>query len=70
MRKYHLERLTEKASNNGRKNTNRKLRRNLKRIADRKGISYKEAIFRFYKVSSYEELDKNLVYSLNKGKEI
>jgi len=35
-------------------------------MADRKGISYKEAILKFYKVSSYDQLDKNLVYSLNK----
>lgn len=53
-----------------RKENNRKLRRNIRRIAERKGITYKEAILKFYKVYSYEELDKNLVYSLHKGKEI
>jgi hypothetical protein len=53
-----------------RKENNRKLRRNIRRIAERKGITYKEAILKFYKVYSYEQLDKNLVYSLNKGKEI
>ena len=51
-----------------RKENNRKLRRNIRRIAERKGITYKEAILKFYKVHSYGELDKNLVYSLNKGK--
>ena len=53
-----------------RKENNRKLRRNIRRIAERKGITYNEAILKFYKVYSYEQLDKNLVYSLNKGKEI
>ncbi|NBT58685.1 hypothetical protein EBT16_07880 [bacterium] len=52
------------------KENNRRLRRNIRRIAERKGISYKDAILKFYNVSSYEELDKNLVYSLNKGKAI
>jgi putative aminopeptidase FrvX len=46
---------------------NRRLRRNLRRLAERKGISYKEAILKFYGVASYDELDKNLVYSLNKS---
>lgn len=64
-----LEELTGK-SMKPRKENNRKLRRNIRRIAERKGITYKEAILKFYKVSSYSELDKNLVYSLNKGKEI
>lgn len=53
-----------------RKENNRKLRRNIRRMAERKGITYKEAILKFYNVSSYAELDKNLVYSLNKGKQI
>ncbi|NBP16893.1 hypothetical protein EBU95_21345 [bacterium] len=53
-----------------RKKNNRKLRRNIRRIAERKGITYKEAILKFYNVSSYDDLDKNLVYSLNKGREI
>ena len=51
-----------------RKENNRRLRRNIRRIAERKGITYKEAILKFYKVHSYNELDKNLIYSLNKGK--
>lgn len=51
-----------------RKENNRRLRRNIRRIAERKGITYKEAILKFYKVHSYKELDKNLIYSLNKGK--
>jgi hypothetical protein len=58
--------LTGKCFGKQRGDTNRKLRRNLRRMADRKGISYKEAILKFYKVSSYDQLDKNLVYSLNK----
>lgn len=46
---------------------NRRLRRNIRRLAERKGISYKDAILKFYGVASYDELDKNLVYSLNKN---
>lgn len=44
----------------------KKLRRNLNRLADRKQISYEQAILDFYKVSKLSDLDKNLVFSLQK----
>jgi len=48
------------------KKTNKRLRRNIKRISIRKNISYRQAILDFYKVKSFYELDKNLIYSLYK----
>lgn len=48
------------------KKTNKKLRRIIKRISLRKNITYKQAILDFYKVKSFYELDKNLIYSLYK----
>lgn len=44
----------------------KKIRRNLRRICDRQGISYKDAILKFYGVGSLKDLDKNLVWSLYK----
>jgi hypothetical protein len=43
--------------------SNKRTRRNLRRIAERKGIEYKEAIEKFYgkKIS---KLDKHLLWSL------
>jgi hypothetical protein len=49
------------------KKTNKSLRRNIRRLADRKGISYESAILHFYGVKSISEIDKNLFYSLNKN---
>lgn len=48
------------------KNT-KSLRRNIKRIAKRKGITYKQAILFFYNVKSIYEIDRNLLYSLYKN---
>jgi len=42
-------------------------RRNLSRMAERLGITYDEAILKFYGVKSLSEIDKNLLWSL-KGK--
>jgi len=44
--------------------SNKKLRRFLRRLAERRGISYKEAI----KLHLGEEVDKNTIYSLKKKK--
>ena len=49
------------------KKTNKGLRRNLRRLAERKGISYEMAIIHFYRVKSLKDLDKNLLYSLFKN---
>lgn len=46
----------------------KKIRRNIRRICDRQGISYRDAILKFYSVGSLSELDKNLVWSLYKEK--
>ena len=49
--------------------SNRRNRRNLRRIASRKGITYEESIKKFYSAESLEALelmDKNLVFSLQK----
>lgn len=51
----------------GKKSTNKKLRRNLRRMAERKNISYDEAILKFYGIRSLSQLDKNLLYSLYKN---
>jgi hypothetical protein len=48
------------------KKTNKGLRRNIRRLAERKGITYEMAILRFYQVKSLKDLDKNLLYSLYK----
>jgi hypothetical protein len=48
------------------KKTNKSLRRHIRRLSERKGISYEMGILHFYKVGSLKELDKNLVYSLFK----
>lgn len=45
---------------------NKKLRRNIRRIAEKYEISYDEAILKFYNVSSLSKLDKNLFFSLSK----
>lgn len=44
----------------------KKLRRNLRRLASRKGISYDQATMEFFKVKSLSELNRSLVYSLEK----
>ena len=44
------------------KSSNKQLRRNIRRIAERKGITYIQAILHFYNVKSIYELDKNLIY--------
>jgi hypothetical protein len=49
------------------KNTNKLLRRNIRRLAKRKQITYKQAILLFYNVKSIYELDKNLLFSLHKN---
>lgn len=49
------------------KKTNKFLRRNIRRLAKRKNISYKDAILLFYNIKSIYELDKNLLYSLHKN---
>jgi hypothetical protein len=46
--------------------SNKKLRRNLFRLAKKKGISYDLAILSFYKIKSLSELDKHLLWSLYK----
>lgn len=46
--------------------SNKLNRRNLKRIAKRKGISYEDAIKKFYKIDSLCFLEKNLLWSLQK----
>jgi len=43
------------------------LRRNIKRISKRKGITYTQAILYFYNAKSIYEIDKNLLYSLYKN---
>ena len=48
------------------KKTNKSLRRSIRRMADRKGISYEMGILHFYQVKSLKELDKHLVFSLLK----
>lgn len=60
--------ISEKTQKNNfrKKTTNKKLRRNIRRIALRKNITYKQAILNFYKVDSLYDLDKNLLYSLYK----
>lgn len=45
----------------------KKMRRSLKRIAERKGIPYSEAIKRHLGVGSLKSVDKNLIYSLYKN---
>lgn len=45
--------------------SNKRTRRNLRRIAERKGIGYGEAIVRFYG-KEISDIDKNLAYSLHK----
>lgn len=47
--------------------TNKSLRRHLRRLAERKGITYQQAIIDFYGVKSVDRLEKNLVYSLLKN---
>lgn len=42
------------------------LRRNLRRISERKGITYTQAILRFYGVKNLNQLDKKLVWSLTR----
>ena len=43
----------------------KKLRRHLKRIADRKDISYRDSICNFYG-KKLDEINKSLLYSLHK----
>lgn len=45
--------------------SNKRTRRNLRRVAERKGLGYGEAIVRFYG-KDIPDIDKNLVYSLHK----
>ena len=47
--------------------TNKGLRRNIRRISERKGITYSEAILLFYNVDSVSKIDKNVMYSLYKN---
>lgn len=47
--------------------TNKLLRRNIRRIAKRKGITFSEAILVFYSAKSLYEIDKNILYSLHKN---
>lgn len=47
--------------------SNKKLRRNIKRLADKKGITYELAILHFYKIDSLSKLDKHLLWSLYKN---
>lgn len=47
--------------------SNKKLRRNLFRLAKKKGITYELAIMSFYKINSLSDLDKNLLWSLFKN---
>jgi hypothetical protein len=49
------------------KKTNKHLRRNIRRIAKRKGITLTEAILVFYNAKSLYEIDKNTLYSLHKN---
>jgi hypothetical protein len=64
--------LTLKESNTPKENvkkgskSKKKLRRNLRRLANRKGISYDQATIEFFKVKSLSELNRSLVYSLEK----
>lgn len=44
----------------------KKLRRHIKRLAERKDVSYREAISRFYG-KSINEINKSLLYSLHKN---
>ena len=41
-----------------------RIRRNLRRISERKGITFTQAILRFYRVERLDQLDKKLVWSL------
>jgi hypothetical protein len=50
----------------GKKTSKKKLRRFLKRTAERKGVSYSESIVSFYNLDSISDLKKNLLYSLHK----
>lgn len=47
--------------------TNKGLRRHLRRLASKKGITYQQAIVGYYGVKSIDKLDKNLLYSLLKN---
>jgi hypothetical protein len=62
----HLVPKSPSKSNKDGRTTDKKLKRYLRRISDRKGISYKEAILKFYGVESLKKLDERLVHSLFK----
>jgi hypothetical protein len=44
----------------------KKLRRRLRRISDKDGIGYRDAICKFYK-KKLEDVNKSLLYSLHKN---
>lgn len=50
----------------GKKST-KGLRRNIRRISERKGIDYRAAILLFFNVDSISKIDKNLLYSIYKN---
>lgn len=60
----HLVPIKHKERKHGNRTSNKGLRRYLRRISERKGITYKEAILKFYKIESLNKLDKDLLHSL------
>lgn len=46
--------------------SNKKLRRHLKRLASKSGISYRDAICKFYG-KNIKDINKSLLYSLHKN---
>jgi hypothetical protein len=61
-RDYREERFSKGVS----MSSNKKNRRNIRRLAERKGLSYRESVEHFYG-KDFSRMDKNLLYSLHKN---
>lgn len=62
----HLVPTKHRERKKGKRSGNKGLRRYLRRLSERKGITYTEAVLNFYKVKSLTKLDQKLVHSLFK----
>jgi hypothetical protein len=62
----HLVPTNHRKRKKGKRSGYKGLRRYLRRIAERKGITYTEAILNFYHVKSLKKLEEKLLHSLFK----
>lgn len=62
----HLVPTNHREKKKGKRSGNKGLKRYLRRLSERKGITYAEAVLKFYNVKSLSKLDQKLVNSLFK----